>query len=171
MNTVLHDNIGALREAADLFEAIGSDDYARRVPECFNASIGGHFRHELDHYLSFLRDLASRRVDYERRDRDALLENDAAHARRRIGEVVAALEALADVPGDTALSVRIENTAEGAPDAWGASTVRRELQFLLSHTIHHHALIAINARLLGHTVPAEFGVAPSTLRFRAATGA
>jgi hypothetical protein len=47
---------------------------------------------------------------------------------------------------------------------WCRSTVARELQFLLSHTIHHYALIALVLRLQGFTTGEEFGVNPSTLR-------
>jgi hypothetical protein len=40
----------------------------------------------------------------------------------------------------------------------------RELQFLLSHTVHHYALMALILRLQGFNPAAEFGVAPSTLQ-------
>ena len=51
-------------------------------------------------------------------------------------------------------------------DEWSGSTVRRELQFLLSHSIHHYALIATICHANGFPVPEGFGVAPSTLRYR-----
>ena len=54
-------------------------------------------------------------------------------------------------------------TADDAP--WADSSVERELQVLLSHTVHHYALIAVALRLHGHPVDEEFGVAPSTLRY------
>jgi uncharacterized damage-inducible protein DinB len=54
----------------------------------------------------------------------------------------------------------------GEPDTWTRSTVARELQFLLSHTVHHYALVAIRLRLAGREPAAGFGVSPSTLRFR-----
>ena len=44
------------------------------------------------------------------------------------------------------------------------STVRRELIFLVSHTVHHYALIAVMLRHQAVGLPADFGVAPSTLR-------
>jgi uncharacterized damage-inducible protein DinB len=43
------------------------------------------------------------------------------------------------------------------------TTVGRELVFVLSHTVHHNALIAVMARTLGVSVPDRFGYAPSTL--------
>jgi hypothetical protein len=43
--------------------------------------------------------------------------------------------------------------------------VGRELAFVLSHTVHHNALIAIMAQTLGVPVPARFGYAPSTIAY------
>jgi hypothetical protein len=47
---------------------------------------------------------------------------------------------------------------------WAASSLARELQFTLSHTVHHYALIALILRLQGFAPPADFGVAPATLQ-------
>ena len=47
-----------------------------------------------------------------------------------------------------------------------ASSIGRELGFLLSHTIHHCALIAVMMRLRGLATPPGFGVAPATMRHR-----
>jgi len=43
------------------------------------------------------------------------------------------------------------------------TTVGRELAFVLSHTVHHNALIAVMAKTLGVPVPERFGYAPSTI--------
>ena len=43
------------------------------------------------------------------------------------------------------------------------TTAGRELAFVLSHTIHHNALIDVMARTLGVPVPDRFGYAPSTI--------
>jgi uncharacterized damage-inducible protein DinB len=49
-----------------------------------------------------------------------------------------------------------------AVSAW--STLRRELAFVVSHTVHHQALIAVLLSLVGVPVPDAFGLAPSTPR-------
>ncbi len=46
------------------------------------------------------------------------------------------------------------------------SSITRELDFLLSHTIHHYAIIAVLCRLQNVEVEPDFGVAPSTLRYQ-----
>ena len=47
---------------------------------------------------------------------------------------------------------------------WSNSTIRRELQFLVSHTVHHYALIGLILKTMDVSVPENFGVAPSTLK-------
>ncbi|NIP97468.1 MAG: hypothetical protein GWO24_30170, partial [Akkermansiaceae bacterium] len=42
----------------------------------------------------------------------------------------------------------------------------RELQFLVSHTVHHFAMIGGICRALGVALEDDFGVAPSTIRHR-----
>jgi hypothetical protein len=49
---------------------------------------------------------------------------------------------------------------------WVPSTVARELQYLLSHTIHHHALIGTICASLAVALPKDFGIALSTLKYR-----
>jgi uncharacterized damage-inducible protein DinB len=52
--------------------------------------------------------------------------------------------------------------APGEPTATVRSSVGRELAFVVSHTIHHCAVIALLLRDLGVAVPPRFGYAPST---------
>jgi uncharacterized damage-inducible protein DinB len=54
--------------------------------------------------------------------------------------------------------------AHGAAPVAVRSTLARELLFVISHTIHHQALIAVLLSAAGRTVPEAFGLAPSTPR-------
>jgi hypothetical protein len=58
------------------------------------------------------------------------------------------------------------NCGAGPAGPWSRSTAARELQFLVSHTVHHYALIAFILRANGIDPGADFGVAPSTLAHR-----
>jgi hypothetical protein len=152
-------NIRVLREGAELLSKL--DD------ALFRASIGPQLRHCLDFYGSFLRGLPARRIDYDTRDRDPLVESSRRIARRRYDEVIAALAEL--TPADSATPLEVRSEAETLPPGepeWSASSVRRELQFLLSHSVHHHALVKEVLRARGRSVARDFGTAPSTLEHR-----
>jgi hypothetical protein len=134
----------------------------------YRRAIGPQLRHTLDFYASFLRGLDGGRIDYDTRERDPLVESSRRIARERFAEVIAALERIG--PERTAQPVEVRTEADTlAPDEpeWCPSSVRRELQFLLSHTVHHNALVKELLHARGVAVGDAFGVAPSTLEHRA----
>jgi hypothetical protein len=57
-------------------------------------------------------------------------------------------------------------TDTGLADPFLMSSVGRELQTLSSHTIHHFALIGMTLLAHGVAVDPDFGMAPSTLRYK-----
>jgi uncharacterized damage-inducible protein DinB len=155
-------NLAVIRQGGVLLAALGDSRYAARQPLCFNASIGGHFRHILEHYQGFLSGLDDGEIDYEHRARDPRVENDSRHAAALLDAIAQRLEELAPSLANHELLLCAE-TARGIATT---TTVLRELEFLLSHTIHHYALVAVMARLQGVEPAPGFGVAPSTLRFQ-----
>ncbi|MGI9627955.1 MAG: DinB family protein [Longimicrobiales bacterium] len=131
------------------------------------SSIGTHMRHVVDHYDCLLSGLAEGRIDYYTRNRDSLLESDS----RR---VVSAFERIRDTLADVnfpSLDTPLE-VGTGGPDqedgerGWAPSSVRRELAFVLSHTLHHLAMIRGMALELGVDLGGQVGVAHSTLKHR-----
>jgi uncharacterized damage-inducible protein DinB len=166
MDHLIADNVACLEQGMQLLQQLSPELYVRPCATCFNSSIGGHIRHNADHYEQFLAGFGSGRIDYDARSRRAEIEGDPAVAAAALGELRAGLEALASDNLDRALEVKMDG---GASAAWTKTSVRRELQFLISHTIHHHALIVAIAGAHGYTeLPPGFGVAPSTLKHRAA---
>ena len=166
--TLQADNDGYLAQVAELVAATPAPAYRRR--SATEDAIGAHIRHLLEHYESLLRDV-DMAVDYARRERDPEVETQPQAATRRIAEVRRRLAALPARYADHTLPVvHHQEAADGATTAVELrSSLARELQFLLSHTVHHLALIAILARHQGLEVPPDFGVAPSTLRHRRAS--
>ncbi len=140
----------------------GLDVETFSATETGNGSIGAHFRHNLDFLNSFLNGLAERRIDYNDRTRDTMVETRPAYAVEQIEFAMRRLDSLEPEIFDRIVMVRSEINE----DLWHVSSVAREIEFLHSHTVHHYALIA---RLMPSLpVSNTFGVAPSTLRFRAA---
>jgi hypothetical protein len=124
-------------------------------------SIGAQFRHNYDFANGFLKGLKTGKIDYTQRERDLNIERNRQYAIERFVFLIKSLGAWPSNLDQLIVSVRSE-IDEGA---WYFSSAARELEFLHSHTVHHHALIAEKLNLLGFTVDGEFGVAPSTLKF------
>lgn len=130
-------------------------------------STGAHVRHNLDVIGCFLRGFESGRIDYSARTRDHRIETDRDYALERIGRAISSLAGL----GDERTSRKLEIRSEIDGNVWHISTAGRELEFLHSHTVHHHALIAQRLGSMGIRVAREFGVAPSTLDYWKSTAA
>ncbi len=164
LQSAIDANLIVIRQGIALLEALGEERFTPRLPLCYNASVGGHIRHIIEHYQSFLRGLAEGDIDYEKRPRDARIEGSAAHA----GEVLTGIAAQLEIFADRLTNHDLHYCSETSTGVATPTSVLRELEFLLSHTIHHYALVAVMARLQGCEPPAEFGIAPSTLRFQRA---
>src|ERR1043166_1413933 len=94
MNALIEENIAALQQAIALLPSLDETQYRQRLPACFNASVGGHIRHNVDHYLSFLAGFAKAQIDYENRERDARLESDRDYAIAVLQQITSRLRLL-----------------------------------------------------------------------------
>lgn len=167
---VVEQNLHFLRQGADLIRLLNDETYARPTSDRPRAAgVGPHFRHCLDFYRCFLRDLRGGRIDYDARDRKPELETDVPAALAEIEGIMTELASIRDEEGQRVVEVHHdEMVGEESATSWQRSTVARELRFLASHTVHHYALIAHLARQQGTEPGEEFGVAPATLEFWAA---
>jgi hypothetical protein len=124
-------------------------------------SIGGHFRHNLDFFKAFLNGLTIGKIDYNRRKRDLQIEENRLYAINQFAKTICIFRNLPLEIFDKKVLIRSEINS----DFWLESSAMRELEFLHSHTIHHHALIADRLKSFGIRTAKDFGVAPSTLKF------
>lgn len=161
-------NVRILDQGLEMLRALDDDAYGRSAPGG-RASAGAHLRHVLDYYRCFLGGLAGGRIDYDARERDPGIEASTDTAGAAIAAIVGGLEKLTPDDAGIAVEVKVDTAAaEGSGLIWSRSSVARELQFLLSHTVHHYALISMTLRNAGVELGDDFGVAPSTLEYRRA---
>jgi len=166
----IHDNVEIVRQGIAALGRLGAELYARPAFPDGSGSIGSHFRHILDHYLAFFSGLESGRIDYDARERDPDTETNLSTARARAEATVRELAEISPDLLDRTIAVNTRTTSRpNHPPEWAPSTVRREMAFLLSHSVHHYALINLLARSGGVELPRSFGVAPSTLVHRQLT--
>ena len=162
---IIDDNIRFLEQGVQLLKGIADGAYTHVAPPLYGNGIGGHFRHCLDHYVNLLDGLDARVVDYDSRARELKIETNRVYAISCIQQLILRLKALPEDAPERSLSCKMDCGSEDTLRMSGSS-VRRELQFLISHTVHHYALIAMMLRYQGIEPHPEFGVAPSTLRYR-----
>lgn len=156
----------ALQQELGLLDQLSSEQYRASAEGHFSSSVGMHLRHNLDHFEALLSGLDVGEIDYESRSRNGRIEEIPELARDALNGFINNLEALREMD-DKALRVREESEAGAYERRWLTSSLGRELQFLLGHTVHHNAIIAMMVDRLGVSLPVGFGVAPSTSRHRA----
>ena len=158
------ENILILGQGMRLLHFIDDDVYCSDMEEVEASSVGAHMRHNLDHYSSFFVGIESGTVDYDLRERQKFLETDRQAALEMTHIICQRLAGLAEFRFS---DMRISSYShQGSLQV--ISSLNRELDFLLGHTIHHYAIIAMLCRLQNVDVEQGFGVAPSTLRYQRA---
>lgn len=162
---VIQQNLLFLNQGRDLLQLVDDQVYTAAPEDRPRAAgIGPHLRHCLDFYLCFLRDLESGRIDYDRRDRDSPVELDRSSALETIDRISKQIQSIEARHIERPIEVLHDRApSEEGSSCWHPSTVGRELRFLVSHTVHHYALMALILRMQGVEPRDAFGVAPATL--------
>lgn len=165
-DSLIASNVRLLTQGIDLIERLDDASYSNANAALSLSGPGSHFRHCVDFYNCFLETIGTRRINYDLRRRNEVIEVDRALAIAELEKIIEGLRRLILADGQEELRVVVEeSTAPRTANAWSRSSVMRELQSLLGHTIHHYALIALSLRLRGFEPGEEFGVAPSTLEY------
>ena len=161
--------IETLNQGEALLAQMSDETFTRKLPVAFNASVGGHYRHCLDHFRSLLNAAAAGDLNYDRRERGTLIENDRFAALNATRELRAGYESLDAGWLTRPLVVTCKTSYATGGSQVSPSTVGREIMYAVAHAVHHYALIGIMAGLMGVPLPADFGVAPSTIRHQNVT--
>jgi hypothetical protein len=164
----LHEAVAeVLRQGESLLNSLSDEDYTRKLPAVFGSTVGGHYRHCLDHFQTLLRGLDAGEINYDHRERNSWIENDCMFALAETHRILRAFEAIPTPFLDCPINVRSKVNYEVDAASLIGSTVGREFMYAVAHAIHHYALIAVMCGILDVPVPAGFGVAPSTLQYQA----
>jgi hypothetical protein len=152
---------GLLQQMRSMIERMDDDTYVLPAPGRTSGGVGGHVRHCLDHIAALVHATRTGVVEYDRRQRGTDVETCRASAVDRIGELTARLGTLDSSMLDEPLLVETQIDPAGAM-ILTRSSVCREVAFLISHTIHHNAIVAQLLAGRAIALDARFGVAPAT---------
>lgn len=166
-----------LHELQGMLVQMSDRSYTRQSSHVLTSSIGAHVRHSLDHLRLLMQAMAGiceapdpqstnlPRVCYDRRERGTDLESHRTIAIQMIDILVNKLNELPEE--HMHLSLEVEHMLDASGEIILLhSTLERELFFVMHHSIHHNALIAVLLREESIIVQQDFGMAPSTLEFQ-----
>jgi uncharacterized damage-inducible protein DinB len=144
-----------------MIERLDDIDYAMPAPGRTTGGIGGHVRHCLDHVSALLAGTRTGLCAYDRRQRGTDVETS------RTAAIDATTEAMIRLLQLDAATLESEVFVETQLEPGGAmvvtrSSVCREVAFLVSHTIHHTAIVAQMLHARGVEMTPRFGLAPAT---------
>lgn len=127
------------------------------------SGIGRHVRHVVDHFLAFQAGMESGIVNYDVRHRNSDMEQHADLGLAEIQKLVLWLQGSA--VDETPVEVVSEISCLHDESRQFQSNIRRELLYLINHTIHHAAYAALLARQHGVVPDAGIGLAPATATY------
>src|SRR5262249_35638565 len=110
-------------------------------------------------------------IDYDHRGRSRKIETDLEEATLFTKTVIAYFEDLNDADCRREIKAAY-SVGYGDREAHVIPTnLEREIAYCVSHAVHHFAIMRFICTQQAIQVPAEFGIAPSTLKYRAAHAA
>jgi uncharacterized damage-inducible protein DinB len=160
-NILIETNQYILQQLIDLLQQLSEQTYQQPLEVFEGNSIGQHVRHVTEFYTCLLQGLPQQRVNYDKRARNYLIEQQPAVAMEILQMALLDLSA---VRADTPLTLETAFGQEALVEV--PSSFLRELIYLIEHAIHHMALIRIGLHGLPVVIAPDFGVAPSTVHYR-----
>ena len=151
-----------LDELAGALSELSPEAYTVRPLAPISGSIGEHVRHVLDHIAAFVHAGYPAVLSYDHRERGTAIETDLDAAIGQVFHLKLVLDHFA--ARDLDEPVQVTSKVSSADSVAGWSTLARELAFVVSHTIHHQAMIAVLLACHGQAVSDTFGFAPATPR-------
>lgn len=140
-------------------------EFSRPLEIYSGSTIGQHSRHIIEFYQCFLGQIPNGVIDYDLRERNITIELSVANAIEAIRQIQQQLQQLTT---DQPLKLKVCFDEKETHGDMVATTISRELVGNIEHAIHHMAIIRIGLKFIGAdiNIPADFGIAPSTIRYR-----
>jgi uncharacterized damage-inducible protein DinB len=146
---------------AAVVERVSDLDYLARPSSGVSGSVGAHVRHCVDHVLALLDRSADNVMTYDDRKRDTAIEQSRRMAAETLRSLAVRVREMAPRTSDVPITLWTMLDRRGTR-ARVRTSLGREIVFVLQHTIHHEAVVAVLLAGRGRVMPGHFGLAPST---------
>jgi hypothetical protein len=152
----------AFQQLIDSIEQLTPTQYATPSSMLFQATIGQHVRHIIELFICLNKGYEKGIINYEKRERDHLIETDKAFACELLYEITHNLN-----KPDKTLILEANHHELTDEEMLVATSYLREVLYNLEHTIHHMALIRVGIKELANIeLPSSYGVASSTIKYK-----
>ncbi len=144
-----------LNELSNSLTLLDADSYIRSCRELSGSTIGQHTRHIIELFQCLISQYDNGTINYDSRLRNRIIEVNKETAVICIQEIISGIS----LPNKPLFLI--------GESGEFLSNFNRELLYNLEHCIHHQALIKVALLSFDADIVSEnFGVAPSTIKFR-----
>jgi hypothetical protein len=153
--------INTLLLLSDTIQQLTNVQYQQPCTQLSGVSIGQHCRHVIELFKELLTGYEIGTVNYEKRQRDLILETNLNQAIIQINDILNSIH-----KPNKNLQLNC-NLGQNETEFELSTNYFRELFYNLEHSVHHMALIRIGIQSLTNLeIPESFGVAAATIQFR-----
>lgn len=162
--------LNILDQLANLVSDIHEEDFTRPCDALSHSTVGQHLRHTLEFFICFEQGFQTGIINYDKRAHDKLIETDKFIAQSTIVRISDFVKGLQQ---DKLLKLEVGYDLDKEEFITIDTTATRELVYNIEHAVHHMAIIKIGVREIASYVslPKEFGIAASTVRYKEASAA
>lgn len=154
-----------LDQLSTLISQIDERDFVKPSASLSGSTIGQHLRHTLEFFICFEKGFGDGIINYDKRTHDKLIETDKYIAQSTVGRISDFVKNLNDNRG-----LKLEVGYDLAKEEFVTidTNATRELVYNIEHAVHHMAIMKIGIREIAAyiSLPDDFGVAASTVRFK-----
>jgi len=150
--------LNILRQLDYMLDQLTNEMYNQHIDVLSGATLGQHTRHILEFFIELQKGYENGSVNYDKRMRNKEIETSKEIAKKNIEEIQDAL-----IKKDKDLLLFTDYIFSEPV----LTNYYREIIYNLEHSIHHMAIIRIGIKAVSNlSLPEEFGVASSTLKYR-----
>jgi uncharacterized damage-inducible protein DinB len=153
-----------LTQLSDVVTQISEEDFSK-TSLSLNATVGQHLRHTLEFFICLEQGYELGVVNYDKRIHNKTMENDKHIALHTISQIQ---DFVTNNQGDKALKLEVGYQPDNDEVVTIDTNYLRELTYNIEHAVHHMAIMKIGIREVARyvTLPSDFGVAVSTIRYK-----
>ncbi len=154
-----------LDQLSDSVQQLTEAEFTRPSEVLSGSSIGQHLRHTLEFFICLEQGCARGVINYDQRAHDKLIETDKETALHVINRIRAFVNYQTH---DKSLVLEVGYDLTSEENVPVQTNYFRELTYNIEHAVHHMAIMKIGIREVARhaLIPADFGVAASTIRYR-----